>query len=71
MGGFVCSHQTLELHSKIWYNIFLFVKKGDLYSGSAIAVVEGCNEFIIEAEIDEYDIPDVEVGMKVLIKTNL
>lgn len=46
------------------------VKKGDLYTGSTIATIEGTEEFIVEAEIDEYDIPDVEVGMKVLIKTD-
>jgi len=46
------------------------IKKGDLYTGSTIATIEGTEEFIIEAEIDEYDIPDVEVGMKVLIKTD-
>lgn len=46
------------------------VKKGDLYTGSTIATIEGTEQFIIEAEIDEYDIPDVEVGMKVLIKTD-
>lgn len=46
------------------------VKKGDLYTGNNIATIEGTEQFIIEAEIDEYDIPDVEVGMKVLIKTD-
>lgn len=46
------------------------VKAGDIYTGSAIAVIEGCEEFIVEAEIDEYDIPDVKVGMRVLIKTD-
>lgn len=46
------------------------VKKGDFYTGTTIATIEGTEEFIIEAEIDEYDIPDVEVGMKVLIKTD-
>lgn len=46
------------------------VKKGDLYTGTTIATIEGTEEFIVEAEIDEYDIPDVEVGMKVLVKTD-
>lgn len=46
------------------------VKAGDIYTGSTIAVIEGCEEFIVEAQIDEYDIPDIEVGMKVLIKTD-
>lgn len=46
------------------------VKAGDFYAGAEIAVIEGCEDFIVEAEIDEYDIPDVKVGMKVLIKTD-
>jgi multidrug efflux pump subunit AcrA (membrane-fusion protein) len=46
------------------------VKVGDIYTGSVIAVIEGCEDFIVESEIDEYDIADVEVGMKVLIKTD-
>lgn len=46
------------------------VKAGDIYTGAEIAVIEGCEDFIVEAEIDEYDIPDVKVGMKVLIKTD-
>ena len=46
------------------------VKNGDIYTGSTIAVIEGTESFIVEAEIDEYDIPDVKEGMKVLIKTD-
>ena len=46
------------------------VKKGDIYTGSTIATIDGVDEFIIESEIDEYDIADIEVGMKVLIKTD-
>ncbi len=46
------------------------VKSGDVYTGSSIATIEGCEDFIIEAEIDEYDIADVKNGMKVLIKTD-
>ena len=46
------------------------VKPGDIYTGSAIAVIDGADELIVESEIDEYDIADVEVGMKVLIKTD-
>lgn len=45
-------------------------KVGDIYNGATIAIIEGCEDFIIEAEVDEYDIPDVKVGMKVLIKTD-
>ena len=46
------------------------VKAGDIYSGTSIATIEGCEDFIVEAEIDEYDIADVKTGMKVLIKTD-
>lgn len=46
------------------------VKKGDIYTGGSIATVNGCDEFIVEAEIDEYDIADIKTGMKVLIKTD-
>lgn len=46
------------------------VKAGDVYTGTSIATIEGCEDFIVEAEIDEYDIADVKTGMKVLIKTD-
>ena len=45
-------------------------KVGDIYTGEAIAVIEGSEELIIESEIDEYDIADIDVGMEVLIKTD-
>lgn len=48
----------------------LGVKKGDVYMGSNIATIEGTESFIIEAEIDEYDIPDIKLGMPVYIKTD-
>ena len=46
------------------------VKPGDIYTGASIATLDGCEDFVIEAEISEYDIPDVKTGMKVLIKTD-
>ncbi len=46
------------------------VKEGDLYQGGTILKIEGCETFMIEAQIDEYDIADVKVGMKVKIKTD-
>ncbi len=46
------------------------VKPGDIYAGTTIAVIEGVNEFIIESQIDEYDIADIKEGMEVLIKTD-
>ncbi len=46
------------------------VKQGDVYAGGNIVTIEGCEELIIEAEIGEYDIPDVKEGMKVFVKTD-
>lgn len=46
------------------------VKPGDIYTGTTIAKIDGTEDFIIEAEIDEYYISDIKVGMKVLIKTD-
>lgn len=46
------------------------VKEGDIYAGSTIATIEGSENLIIEAEIDQYDISDIREGMKVYIKTD-
>jgi len=46
------------------------VSSGDIYMGSPIATIEGDEDFIIEAEIDQYDISDIKTGMKVFIKTD-
>ena len=48
----------------------LNVKKDDMYTGGVILTIDGEDQYIIETQIDEYDIPDVKVGMKVLIKTD-
>jgi len=46
------------------------VIEGSSFSGGTIATIEGVDHFIVEAQIEEYDIPDIAVGMKVLIKTD-
>ena len=46
------------------------VEVGDLYAGAAIVTVEDLSSYVIEADIDEYDISKVEVGQKVTFKTN-
>ena len=46
------------------------VTEDGTFSGGVIATIEGTEYFIIEAQIEEYDIPDIAVGMKVLIKTD-
>lgn len=46
------------------------IKPGDIYTGTSIAKIDGVEDFIVEAEIDEYYISDIKEGMKVLIKTD-
>ncbi len=48
----------------------LNVEVNSNYNGGTIAVIEGVDAFIIEAQIDEYDVADVATGMKVLMKTD-
>ncbi len=45
-------------------------KEGDMYTGLSIATIEDISEFVINTEIDEYDIGKIKVGQKVVIKTN-
>ena len=46
------------------------VTEGASFSGGTIASIEGVDVFIIEAQVEEYDVADVAVGMKVLVKTD-
>lgn len=46
------------------------VKAGDTYSGGTLITIEGVQTFIVEAEIDEYDIADIKENMEVVIKTD-
>lgn len=43
---------------------------GGVYLGGTIAVVEATDSLQIVSSVDEYDIPDVSVGMKAKIKTD-
>ena len=45
------------------------VKQGDTYLQGVIVTVQDCSSYEIEAEVGEYDIPDIKLGQKVLIKT--
>ncbi|MBQ9967523.1 MAG: HlyD family efflux transporter periplasmic adaptor subunit [Oscillospiraceae bacterium] len=45
-------------------------EKGDTYLQGAILTIQDCSSFEIEAQIGEYDIPDIQKGQKVLIKTD-
>ena len=46
------------------------VTEGANFNGGAVASIESLDAFVIEAQIEEYDIPDIAVGMRVLIKTD-
>lgn len=46
------------------------VSKGSSFNGGTIASIEGVDKFIVEAQVEEYDVADVAVGMKVLVKTD-
>lgn len=46
------------------------VKKGDTYQGGTLLTIEGVESFIIEANIDEYDVADIKEGMEAIIKTD-
>lgn len=43
---------------------------GDGYNGSVILTIEDDSAYIVETQIDEYDIGKVKVGQEVVIKTN-
>ncbi len=46
------------------------VSEGANFNGGTIASIEGVDKFIVEAQVEEYDVADVAVGMKVLVKTD-
>ena len=43
---------------------------GDTYGGGTLITLQDCSAFEVEAQISEYDISDIVLGQKVLIKTN-
>ncbi|MBQ8823515.1 MAG: efflux RND transporter periplasmic adaptor subunit [Lachnospiraceae bacterium] len=45
-------------------------EEGDTYAQGAVVTIQDCSAFEIEAEIGEYDISDIKLGQKVLIKTD-
>lgn len=45
-------------------------KAGDYYTGGVLLTIEGVENFIVETEIDEYDIADIQVGMEANLKTD-
>ncbi len=48
----------------------LSVENGNGFSGGEIMTIQNCDSYTITTEIDEYDIPDIELGQKVVIKTD-
>lgn len=46
------------------------VTEGANFNGGTIASIEGVDRFIVEAQVEEYDVADIAVGMKVLVKTD-
>lgn len=46
------------------------VSAGSNFNGGTIASIEGVDRFVVEAQVEEYDIADIAVGMKVLVKTD-
>lgn len=48
----------------------LNVTEGRTFNGSTVALIEGLSEFYVEANVDEYDIADISVGMSAVMKTD-
>lgn len=46
------------------------VKAGETFASGNVAIVQNDKEFIVEAEVDEYDIPDIQKGQHVVVKTD-
>ena len=46
------------------------VTAGSAFEGGSAFVLEDCETFIITADIDEYDIADIEEGMEIVFKTD-
>lgn len=48
----------------------LSVEAGEVFSGGEVVTVQNNKSFIVSANVDEYDIADVEKGMRVVVKTD-
>lgn len=42
---------------------------GDRYASGTLLMIQDCSEYEVEAYVGEYDISDIEIGQKVLVKT--
>lgn len=48
----------------------LKVTAGENFNGGTVATIEGVSDLLVEAEVSEYDIADIAVGMKAMMKTD-
>lgn len=48
----------------------LSVKTGDTYAEGEMMTIQNCDSYTVSAQIDEYDISELELGMRVVIKTD-
>ncbi|MCR5106900.1 MAG: HlyD family secretion protein [Lachnospiraceae bacterium] len=48
----------------------LKVEQGNGFSGGEILTIQNIDDYFIETEIDEYDIPDIKEGQRVILKTD-
>ncbi len=48
----------------------LSVESGNGFIGGEIMTIQNIDSYTISTEVDEYDIPDIELGQKVVIKTD-
>ena len=46
------------------------IKEGERYAGGAIVTIQDTGALVVSAEIDEYDIADIAIGMKAVFKTD-
>jgi len=46
------------------------IKEGERYAGGAIITIQDTDALVVSAEIDEYDIADIAIGMKAVFKTD-
>lgn len=48
----------------------IYVEEGDTFAGGNVYSIQDNENFKVSASVDEYDIPDIEKGMKAYIKTD-
>lgn len=48
----------------------LGVESGETFSGGDVVTVQDNQSFLVEVTVDEYDIADIEKGMRVVVKTD-